>query len=180
MRYRPIALVDLPGVQRLYHQMLAESSAETPLHYPRWTAETPAELTRALYDHLTGPGTGFVGVVAVLGNRVKGFAFGELYARPLGLPKWVGHCTHVYVEPKSRGAIGTRAVGPQLIRTLAAEATARCPGLVLEASYTPGTHGAVLWPRLGFVPYRVTAAYVDRDGRARPASDLLPAKPHAA
>ncbi len=172
MRYRPLQLVDLPGVQRLYHQMLAESESK----YPQWTVDTPAELTKLWYEELTKPTGSLLAQVAVLGNRVKGFAFGELYRRPLGRPAWVGHCTHLYVEPKSRGGIGPKAVGPQLIRALAEDAEARCPGLVLEASYTPGTHGAHLWPRLGFQPYRVTAAYVDQAGKARPVADVLPRK----
>ena len=188
MRYRLLQIADLPMIGRLYHQMLVESYHASDIHYPRWDATTPAQMIAYLYGELTKPPDprcphchgglgaqegGFMSCVAVLGNRPKGMAFGNIYMRPIGTPRIVGHCNLLYVEPKSRAGRGAKAVGANLIKHLVAGAVARYPDMVLEGSYVPGTHGSRLWPRLGLRDYVTYCAYVDENGRSRPAAQLF-------
>jgi hypothetical protein len=181
-------VADLPMIGRLYHQMLVEEYRTSTVHYPHRNATTPAQMVAYLYHQITAPPEpqchhcggglgkregGFMSCVALLGNRPKGMAFGEVYARPIGEPRMVGHCSTIYVEPKSRAMRGAKAVGPNLIKYLATEAQARFPGMVLEGSYVPGTHGERLWPRLGLKTYVAFCAYVDEASRPLPASQLF-------
>ena len=188
MRYRPLQIADLPMIGRLYHQMLVESHYASDVHYPRWDATTPTQMIAYLYYELTKPPIpycphcrgalegnegGFMSCVAVLGNRPKGMAFGDVYARRIGTPRMVGHCSLLYVEPKSRAGKGSKAVGANLIKHLVAGAVAKYPDMVLEGSYVPGTHGSRLWPRLGLRDYVTYCAYVDKDGNPKPAAQLF-------
>jgi hypothetical protein len=168
--------------------MLVESYAASDVHYPQWNATTPAQMITYLYGELTKPPEpqcphcyhglgvpdgGFMSSVAVLGNRPKGMAFGEIYLRPIGTPRIVGHCSLLYVEPKSRAGRGTKAIGVNLLKHLISAAVARYPDMVLEGSYVPGTHGARLWPGLGLRDYVTYCAYVDGHGTPKLASDLF-------
>jgi hypothetical protein len=188
MKYRPMQVADLPMIGRLYHQMLVESYQTSEIHYPRWDATTPTQMIAFLYHQLTQPPVPqcphcrgdlppregeFFAWVAVLGNRPKGMAFGEVYARQIGMPRLIAHCSLIYVEPKSRAGRGTKAVAPNLIKRMLTEATGRFPDAVIEGSYVPGTHGSRLWPRLGLQPYVTYCAYVDERGAPKPAASLF-------
>ena len=186
--------------------MLAEAQQTDTLKYPSPTPETPAEMMAYLYEELTAPprhacphcrgdlgprAATFVSMAAVLGGFVGpdgavhggkpvGFAFGEVTARPVGVPKWIGHCRLLYVDPAhragrslKRGRRVREGVGVQLIRYLVEEARRVHPEVVLEGSYVPGSHGARLWVRLGLRPYVTYCAYVNADGSPKDARDLF-------
>jgi hypothetical protein len=186
MRYRALELADLPDVLRLYRLMLDEGMAQMKgrVRYPHPDPETtPGEMQAYLFQKLTTGDPYWIARVAVIGGaigpegvrggRPKGMAMGTLYPRPIGQPRWVGHCDLLFVDPKFRGGRGEKAIAVRLLSLLAEEARARIPGCVLEGSYVPGTHGERLWPRLGLVPYLVMCAFVDEKGQPREPQELF-------
>jgi GNAT superfamily N-acetyltransferase len=179
MHIRAFASPDLEAVMGLYRQMLAEY-ADDPrrAHYPVVDDRTPDEMHTQILQGLWRGGKSWYGVVAEQDATILGTAFGEVYTRPVGKPKTVGHVYLLYVHPDHRGGAGRRSVAFRLLRALSDLVMPDHPGLVLEASATVGSRTERVWQGLGFRPYQTFMAWAHPDGTPRQAEEFFTRRHH--
>lgn len=186
MRVRPMVPADLLQVLPLYAAQIAEERAGQALAYPQPTDETMPVATRQLLgamqenqDREAGQHPPrWIGIVAEEREKIVGYAWGTIVARPLVAPHTVLRGEVAYVDPRAR-----RKGIMRLVLAAMWEHAQNAGAEVFEAAYMPGSFGAGIWEGAGFRPYRVEAAFVGDDGHplahpplARPEPELIAAE----